>query len=147
MPVGLPCPVTLAVNVTAAFWATFGEFVVTVVVVANGPGGGGGGGGGPVELPPPQPMIKLMMQIKLNPRSGLKSLPLSAQRRDRIAAIPLNNVNGQRGFDPKGKNKRLRFDAKVLCARAEPAGGDSVNVAGDVAPLARFTVEGCNEQE
>ncbi len=46
VPEGLPCPVTLAVNVSGALCATFAELVETVVVVVKGPVGGGGGGGG-----------------------------------------------------------------------------------------------------
>jgi len=50
-------------------------------------------------------------------------------------------------FVPNGKKRAPRFDTKALCTRAAPEVGDSVNVAVDVTPLARFTVDGCNEQE
>ena len=129
-----------------AFWATFAEPVETVVEVANGPGGGGGGGG-TAELPPPQPMIKLITKTKPNPNDGRKSLRLYAQRRDKRAARPLRRLRGHRGFGASGKMKAPRFDTKDLCTKAAPEGGDSVNVAVDVAPLARLRVAGCNEHE
>ena len=129
-----------------AFWATFAEPVETVVEVANGPGGGGGGGG-TAELPPPQPTIKLITKAKPNPNDGRKSLRLCGQRRDKRAARPLSRLRVHNGFGPNGKTKSPRFDTKELCTRAAPEGGDSVNVAVDVAPLARFRVAGCNEHE
>jgi len=145
VPDGLPCPVTFAVRVNGAFCTTFAEPVETVVEVANGPDGGGGGGG-TAELPPPQPMIKLMTKTRPNPNDGRKSLHLHAQQRDSRAARPLRRLRGQSGFVPNGKRKAPRFDTKTLRTRAAPEGADSVNIAVDVAPLARFTVEGCNEQ-
>ena len=123
--------------------ATLAELVVTVVEVAVGPGGGGG----TAELLPPQPMIKLITNTMPNPNDGRKSLRLCAQRRDKRAARPLSRLRGHNGFGPNGKTKSPRFDTKELCTRAAPEGGDSVNVAVDVAPLARFRVAGCNEHE
>ena len=98
-------------------------------------------------MPPPQPMIKLITKTRLNPNDGRKSLRLHAHQRDKRAARPLRRVSGQSEFVPIGKKRAPRFDTNALCTRAAPEGGDSVNVAVDVAPLARFTVEGCKEQE
>ena len=123
--------------------ATLAELVVTVVEVAVGPGGGGG----TAELLPPQPMIKLITKTKPNPNDGRKSLRLYAQRRDKRAARPLSRLRGHSGFLPNRKTKPPRFDTKELCTTAAPEGGDSVNVAVDVAPLARLRVAGCNEHE
>jgi len=114
------------------------------VEVAVGPGGGGGG---TAELLPPQPMIKLIAKSKPNPNDTRKSLCLYAQRTEKRAARPLRRLRGHSGFGPKGKGKTLRLDARVLCTRVAPEAGESVRIAVEVAPLARFAADGCNEQE
>ena len=92
-------------------------------------------------------MVKLIKKTRPNPNDGRKFLRLYAQRRDKRVAKPLRRLTGHSGFGPNGKRKAPRFEAKAVCTRAAPEGGDSVNVAVDVAPLARFTMDGCNEQE
>ena len=114
--------------------------------VANGPGGGGGG---PLELPPPQPMMRLMMQISPNPKDGRKSLLCCAKQRDNRAARALKRLRGQSGFDPERRKKkptRLRAVAFGIGTAVAEGDGDRVSVAFEVAPLERFTVDGCSEQ-
>jgi hypothetical protein len=92
-------------------------------------------------------MIKLMIHARPNPKDARKFLFFHAQKRDNKEARPLRRARGQSRFDPNGKKKVPPcFALTALPATAAPE-GDKVSVAVEVTPLARFNVEGCNEQE
>ena len=136
----MACPVTVAVSVNWAPWATFAEPVVRDIDVANGPTGGGGGGG--VVLPPPQPMIRLMMQARPKANDARKFFFLTAQQTQRKTAKPLRMLRGQ-VFDLKGKKRTpLRLRTTEGFVAAAPVGGDNVSITGEAAPLTRFTADG-----
>ena len=103
-----------------------------------------------MELPPPQPMMRLMIQMSPNPAERRNSLLFHVGESANTAARPLRRLIGHSGFVPNGKKKtptRLRVIAFGIGAAAPESDGDRVRVAVEVAPLARFTVAGCSEQE
>ena len=87
------------------------------------------------------------MQASPKPKDARKFLFLPTQT-DKRAANPLRTLRGDSRFDPEGKRKmppRLRTKAGLITVAA--VDGDRVSVTGEGAPLARFTVDGCTEQE
>ena len=103
-----------------------------------------------MELPPPQPMMRLMIQMSPNPAERRNSLLFHVEESANTAARPLRRLIGHSGFVPNGKKKtptRLRVIAFGTGAAAPESDGDRVRVAVEVAPPARFTVAGCSEQE
>ena len=103
-----------------------------------------------MEVPPPQPMTRLTIQMSPNPAVRRKSLLFRARQRDNRAARALRRVRAHSGFDLNGKKKRparLRVIVFGIGAAVPERDGDRVRVAVEVALLARFTVAGCSEQE
>jgi len=94
-------------------------------------------------------MTRLTIQMRPNPRDARKFLRFTAQQRASRAAEPLRRLKGHRGLGPDGiRRAPLRFKLIAFLVTAAAEGeGDNVSVAVEVAPLARFTVEGCKEQE